>query len=325
MSQDNFAYGDGLDTGSKATTSKSKPRSPVSRNPGLNQAQNGENAKSLGNKRSKHVSIEVNAPSNRRHVEELWQDPQSQTREETTGSTTPFHSVERDRKKEERIHNKYEKHWKMCKSKKNMYNYAAGFYNSANLIIFQLPLFALAAANTILPTILGEQEKSTISLATTCIGAATTLLVSVQATLQWGKRSERYNSIATVFEILAGQTHYLMADVQFSKKMTKEKTEELLNYLRESEKTAKNALNGAQLLPFFITLHFRKTNEKETAEEARTEFQTTRPDEPDQEDGGARKRTGTDIYNAVKRYFHEWQKKSINESTTVNVTDETAF
>ena len=152
----------------------------------------------------------------------------------------------------------YKNHHKRCRNKKHIYGYAATFYNRAELCLFLIPLLLLAAINTVLPSVLENEERDTVKTATTIIAACTTLLVGLQGKLQWGKKSEKYMCIANCFQMLAGDSYFKMSQVKFDDSEEGAKKEELLRFLKESEKTEKNVLSGSEVLPKFLKVRGEK-------------------------------------------------------------------
>ena len=100
------------------------------------------------------------------------------------------------------------------------------------------------------------EERNKLKTSTTIIAGVTTLMVGLQGKLQWGKKAEKYQNIAAVYQSIASESYLRMSKVKFCvnavENAEKDQETSLLEFLVDSERQEKSVFSGADVIPNFV-------------------------------------------------------------------------
>ena len=145
--------------------------------------------------------------------------------------------------------------------KKLVYQKASQYFNRKEMIMFTAPLLILQVINTVLPQIPGDLNP--LKMTTTLISAISAAWIAFQGKLTWGKKAERYASIASTYDMLASEAYFMMTKVSLSEKQQggsgsisfeekKEFRDQFIQHLEDAKKKEENARAGVGLPPSWI-------------------------------------------------------------------------
>ena len=142
--------------------------------------------------------------------------------------------------------------------KKTQYNWAHHHYSSKNFLYFTIPLLILQILNAIMPSILTSEENAdTLKIITTVISSVSAAVIALQSKLRWPEKSEKFNSVASTYGLLASDSWFEMNKAKTYYRVLQEKnetinhqipTERLLKFLKNAQKLEKHATKNVSVL-----------------------------------------------------------------------------